>query len=139
MRRAFSIACYVVSGFVLYGLCLVAFAAFVPRSGKLLTIGVGAAGALVVLGVGLVLSRYESWRRDAGAVFVTGASIALIVVLNLLWMLYAAPPALRELFPPDLLTQFGDWLIGSACIGGLMASGLALLFTHKNHPGQSSG
>jgi hypothetical protein len=70
----------------------------------------------------LVIDRFRHWKRDAGIVLVSGASVAAFNVLTL-----AMSPESRKLFPHDMLDLFSAYIAGTSSILGLIVIGIALI------------
>jgi hypothetical protein len=121
----FSILCYVVAGFFVYGLCLIAFFKFPSVGTKLGVLGGCALAALVPLAVGLMASGGAKWRRDVGIVLVSGSGFTAF--LCLIMLCFSMDPGFKEFFPEPKLEVFSDYVAGFISIGICAGSGVVLI------------
>jgi len=125
MRKVLSVGLYVVAGFFLYTLSLLAFfTAPSPTAKCLLVVGISAP-AVLALGAGLAIGRFRNWKRDAGTVLLSAAGFSVAVIFTFACMLMNRE--LRQMMPPSLQTSFGDYLTGTAVIVTLIAGGVLLV------------
>lgn len=121
----FSIICYVVAGFFVYGLCLIAFFKFPSVGTKLGVLGGCALAAMLPLAVGLMVSGGAKWRRDVGIVLLSGSGFTALLFLMMLC--FSLDPAFKEFFPNAELDAFSDYTAGLICIGICAAAGIVLI------------
>lgn len=129
MSQPFSVVCYVVAGFFLHTVMMLAFVNEPPASTKLAIMSVFVAPAAIALLVGLHASGYAHVGRDVGVVFVSAAVLMLFLVLTVACML--GTPEVAESFSDDSLRFFSDYLSGAACIATFFVSGAWLIWRDR--------
>ena len=142
IRRVLSIVFYVVAGFFLYMVSLLAFidGTALDTNGALgangaaakwLPIGIFAVPAVLTLLVGLAIMGFRQWRRDTGIVFLSAAGFTTFLVLSFVSMLMNEE--YRKMMPPDIdvLKFFGDYITGAAVLVVLMLAGVLLVITGR--------
>ena len=129
--RASSIFWYIVSGFLFYGVSILAFIndpAF--ATGKWVLMGIFMAPALVALFIGLALQKFRQWKKDIGIVLLSacgsGASVALMGVCFFL------TPEMKEFYPNNKLYFFSNVGMGISFIALLGVIGFVLLLIAKD-------
>jgi hypothetical protein len=134
IRRLFSVTLYIVAGFFLYGMCLLAFVsgaaldADASSAAKWLPMGIFAVPAVLALGAGLAVAR-QNWRRDAGIVFLFAAGFSTFLIFTFGCMLLNEE--FRKMMPPEILTFFSDYITGAAVIVVLAVVGALLLMASR--------
>ena len=140
IRRVLSIVFYVVAGFFLYMVSLLAFidgAALGFDGGaalgaKWLPIVVFGTPAILTLGAGLAIMGFRDWRRDTGIVFLSAGGFTIFLVLSFASMVMNEES--RKLMPPEMFTFFGDYITGAAVLVFLLVGGLLLVMTNRRRP-----
>ncbi len=144
-RKVISIVLYVVAGFFIYGVGLLAFTNMdampagsikPPAWAKSAMMGGFSAPAGVALLLGLAIDRFRHWKRDLGIVFLSGAGVAAFVVLTIACLLLS--PDSKKLFPRDALDFFSAYATGLSFILGLLAIGVTLIAISKVAPDEKS-
>src|SRR5262245_14543740 len=139
MRKLLSIILYIVAGFFFYTVSLMsfidvaAFGADAAGSGaKWFLIVVFAVPALLALGGGLAIARFQDWRRDTGIVLLSAAGFTTFLIFTFASM--AMNEEFRRLVKPETFRLFGDYVTGAAVIVGLAVAGALLLMTNRGRP-----
>lgn len=130
-RRAISIACYVVSGFFFYTVCMLAFVDEAPPLAKLALTGGFCIPALIALGAGLACVRFQNWEREVGIVITSVGSFSLFSVLTMVCLFMS--PEFKEFFPDVRTDVFGDYVSGIGCMAALGTGGILLIKTSKRN------
>jgi 4-amino-4-deoxy-L-arabinose transferase-like glycosyltransferase len=133
LRKVISIICYVIAGFFLYSVNLLAFInlSFPPSENKpplwvkFAIMGVVCIPGVVALVIGLAISRFRYWKRDVGIVFVSGAGVTAFIVFSI--VCFYLSPEFKKLFPDNNLALFSDIITGPSCILLFSAVGIALI------------
>lgn len=136
-RKVISIVFYVVAGFLVYMVGVLAFtnmgsmpgATKPPAWAKFAVMGAFSAPAAVALLVGLAIDRFRHWKRDVGIVLVSGAGVTAFVVLTIACMFLS--PDSKKLFPRDMFDFFSAYIAGMSSILGLAVIGIALIMTSR--------
>ena len=140
-RKVISVIFYVVAGFFLYMVSLLAFVNIsslpsASRSSALVkyaVMGAFSIPAVVAFMIGLLLSRFRHWKRDIGIVMVSGAGSTALVVFTI--ACFVRSPDSKQFFPHDTLNVFNDIIAGVSCIALLAALGAALIMiSRKKEP-----
>src|SRR5262249_19175852 len=139
IRKVLSIVLYVVAGFFLYIVSLVAFidgaALGVDGAGsgaKWLPVVIFTVPAILALGAGLAIARFQDWMRDTGIVLLCAAGFTTFLILTFASLLMNED--YRRMMPPEALTVFGDYITGSAVIAALAVAGVLLVLTGRRRP-----
>ncbi len=136
-RKVISIVFYVVAGFLVYMVSVLAFTNMGSMPGppslaawvKFVIMGVFSAPAAVALLVGLAIGRFRHWKRDVGIVLVSGAGVTAFVVLTITSMFLS--PDSKKLFPRDMFDFFSAYIAGMSSLLGLTVIGIALIMTSR--------
>jgi hypothetical protein len=143
MRRLFSIGLYVVAGFFLYAASLLAFIADTSiGEDKWIVVGIFLVPAVLALGIGLALARFQHWTRDVGTVFLSAAGVTTFLIFTVACLFMSEES--RKIMPPEILTFFSDYVAGGAVILVFVVIGGLLLLTSvksraPKHPPELSG
>ena len=143
IRRVLSIVFYVVAGFFLYMVSLLAFidgtaldtngalGANGAAAAKWLPIVIFAVPAVLTLVVGLAIMGFRQWRRDTGIVFLSAAGFTTFLVFSVVSMFMNEE--YRKMMPPDIdvLKFFGDYITGASVLVVLMLAGVLLVVTGR--------
>lgn len=125
MNKPFSVICYVIAGFFIYTIMVLAFVSEPPTEAKIAIIGVFSVPAAISLLIGLRASHYTRWQRNVGIVFISASLFTMFLALTVGCML--ATPELEEQFPTHRLDFFSDYLTGSFFIFTFLGFGVWLL------------
>ena len=142
IRRVLSVVLYVIAGFFLYMVSLMAFidGAAIGANGpaigaedaafaKWLPIIILAVPAILTLVVGLAIMGFRDWKRDAGIVLLSAAGFTTFLVFMFATMLMKEE--VRQMMPPDALRLFGDYITGAAVLVVLALAGALLVMTGR--------
>jgi hypothetical protein len=135
IRRVLSVGFYIVAGFLLYTISVLAFIDDAAAGGgdtffpKWLPIIIFTVPALLALVIGLAIMGFRDWRRDAGIVFLSAAGVTTLLVVTFATMLINEE--YRKMMPPEVLSFFGDYTAGAAVIVGLALGGALLVLTSR--------
>jgi hypothetical protein len=142
VRKILSIVFYVIAGFFLYAVDLLAFVntaaikTATPLSAwmKLVVIGTFAVPALISLLIGLAITRFQRWKRDVGIVLVSAGGVTSFIAATMVcffmspdWKRYVPPDA------PDMSEFFGDFTTGIVCIVTTIVLGVLLIITSRRN------
>ena len=125
MPRFFSVLLHVVAGYVLFMLCGFAFVRTDEWPRKMTITGVVAVIAGVFLLLGLAVSGFRTWRRDAGIVLLLAAGFTAFTVLSMVCVVFT--PELADRMRPDTIAFFSDYVAGGETIAVLAILGGFLL------------
>jgi len=133
LPKTLSIFCYIVAGFFVYMIGLLAFLnpRFLPSGNKpplwvkYAIVGGFCIPGVVALVIGLALSRFRHWKRDVGIVLASGAGTTAFVVLSMACCLLS--PDFKKVFPRNILAFFSDIVTGLSCILLFSVAGIALI------------
>ena len=134
MRKAFAICLYILAGFFVYMVCLLAFVNQ-PTVAKWGIVGGFTLPALVFLCIGLAINRFRRWRRDAGIVLLSGAGFTSFIVFTFVCLLMT--DEFKKMIRPDTLSFFNSYGSGFIFILSVAALGIILLKT-ENKPAEQS-
>jgi hypothetical protein len=142
IRRVLSVGLYIIAGFLLYVVSLLAFidGAAVAANGadlgandaafaKWLPIIIFTVPAILTLVVGLAIMGFRDWRRDTGIVLLSAAGFTTLLVFMFVTMLMKEES--RKMMPPEILSFFGDYITGAAVIVVFALVGGLLLMTGR--------
>jgi hypothetical protein len=142
IRRVLSVGLYIVAGFFLYMVCVLAFidGAAVAANGatvgandaafaKWLPIIIFTVPAILALVVGLAIMGFRDWKRDAGIVLLSAAGFTAFLVFMFATMFMKEES--RKMLPPEIWGFFGDYITGAAVIVVLALVGGLLLVTSR--------
>jgi hypothetical protein len=140
-RNLISILCYIVAGFFVYMVTVLAFikTGLVNDPGepsptlafKCVMMAAYSLPGVLALVTGLRLRRFKAWRRDVGVVLVSGAVVSLLGVLTFTCMLLT--PEAAEFFPanPNRWNFFSDLATGFGSILFSLGTGVALIVASR--------
>lgn len=114
MRKFFGIMFYVISGFFLYTVCILAFINEPPVLQKLSIMGIFFIPALITLIIGLAITRFVNWQRDIGILMLSSAGVTAFLVFTIACLFLDAN--FKKLFPENKLYFFSDYISGIGCI-----------------------
>ena len=84
--------------------------------------------ALIALGIGLALGRFQNWKRDTGIVLASASGSTAFVILTILCLLLS--PEFKDLFPEDVLGFFGDYRTGLSFVVICGITGFMLIMNY---------
>ena len=142
VRKILSIVFYVIAGFFLYTVNVLAFVNIAaiktatppPTWTKLVIIGTFAVPALISLLIGLAITRFQQWKRDAGIVLVSAAGVTSFIAVTM--VCFFISPESKRYFPPDTpdMSQFfGDLTAGIVFIVTSIVLGVLLIITSRRN------
>jgi hypothetical protein len=132
-RKVVSIVLYVVAGFFVYMVTLLAFVnmSALPAAGKppawskFAVMGGFSIPAVVALLIGLAVSRFQHWKRDVGIVLVSGAGMTAFIALTMVSIISSKD--FKQYFTGNELDFFSDYVVGVGCILMSIAAGAVLI------------
>lgn len=139
MRRVCSIVLYVVAGFFLYAMTLMAFAHPEHQAWiKWIVLGVLLACSFVAMCLGLAVRSFRRWRRELGITLLSTAGFCAFVVLTLVCLFL--DEEFRAMVNPQAQTLFTDYVTGAAAIVVPAAIGWLLVRADmgKNQVGEAA-
>lgn len=128
MRKALGIISYILAGFFVYMVCLLAFVNQ-PTMAKWGIVAGFSLPALVFLCIGLAVNRFQRWRRDVGVVLLSGAAFTSFLVFTFVCLLMTNE--YKQMMQPDILHFFGAYASGTIFILSVAALGVILLKTER--------
>ena len=128
MRKLTSLVCYVVAGFFIYAMCLLAFASFggsAAAYSKVILLGIFALPALVFLALGAMFSVSARKKWELGVVLLSALGVMLFAAFSIicLWL----SPEVQQMMPHNPLNLFGDYVAGGVTLLALFAVGMWLV------------
>lgn len=111
MRRILSYFFYCLSGFFIYGICLMSFI-YIPDIGltKFYILGVTLLPAIVCIYLGATVDKFRQWKVSMGIVLLSGVTVSLLVVIAIICLQLSSKA--EEFFPNHNLSMFTDYLAG---------------------------
>jgi hypothetical protein len=130
VRKIISVFFYILGGFFVYMVCLLAFIN-IPEVGafKFLIMGGFSIPALIFLVIGAAICRFQNWKSSLGIVLLSGVGFNLLVVITFICI--RLTPEINELFPDNKLGFFNDYFSGFSVMLVLAGLGGFLLRTSK--------
>lgn len=130
-RTAVSVICYVIAGFFAFSTSLIAFMPEIPVAGKL-AMGGGCFGlpALVCLAIGLAISGFQKWQRDAGIVLLATSAMTALTAVTMVCAYFT--PELKSKSHVLAIITAKDVATGLACLGVLAGVGVLLLLNSRS-------
>ena len=129
-RKIISIVFYILGGFFVYMVCLLAFIN-IPEAGpfKFAIMGGFSVPAVISLILGAVACPFKNWKSPVGIAVLSGVGFNLLVVFTFVCILLT--PEFEEYFPRNSLAAFNDYFSGTAAMLVLAGVGGVLLITGK--------
>ena len=124
MRKVIAILFYVGAGFFVYMASLLTFINQ-PALAKWCIVGGFAVPVLLLLGIGLAISRFQNWKKHTGIVLVSGAGVTGFVVFTFICLLTTED--FRQQLGPDTLNFFTGYISGGIFLLCTMGLGVMLL------------
>lgn len=111
VRKIISVFFYVLGGFFVYSVCLLAFIN-IPRVGafKFIIMGGFSIPALIFLIIGAAIDRFQNWKSSIGTVLLSAVGFTLLGVITFICILIT--PGIEEFFPNNKLALFNDYYSG---------------------------
>jgi hypothetical protein len=111
MRRIFSLFFYCLSGFLIYGICLISFI-YIPDIGatKFFILGLALLPTSACIYLGATVDNFRRWKINMGIVLLSGVTVNLLVVIAIICLQLSSKA--DELFPQHNLSIFTDYLSG---------------------------
>jgi hypothetical protein len=111
VRKIISIFFYILGGFFIYMVCLLAFAN-IPQVGtfKFAIIGGFSIPALIFFVIGAAICRFQNWKSSIGIALLSGIGFNLLVVITFICLLLT--PEFEKFFPDNKLAFFNDYFSG---------------------------
>ena len=134
MRKALGIFFYIIAGFFIYMVCLLAFVSQ-PTIAKWGIVAGFSLPALVFLCIGLAVNRYQRWRRDAGVVLLSGAGFTSFLVFTFVCLLMT--DEFKKMMQPDSLRFFSAYASGAIFTLSVATLGVILLKTERKQAEQN--
>jgi len=125
MLKICSIILEVIAGFFLFIVTLLAYMSGMPAGWKLMSLGLFLLPAVVVMAIGLALTRFRFWKRDTGVVLLSVTGCTLFAVFTMACMLMSEE--FRKLFIDGAGNPFGSYVVGTAVNAALAALGWYLV------------
>lgn len=125
LSRTISLFFYVASGYFLAAIPFIGFINQVPAHARLVVMGLFFLLGLILLSIGLTIRQYMHWKRDAGVVMLTAASVSGIafLVMHTLFLL----PTQGSIIDENLMHLYSDYFIGSLSIALSASIGTVLV------------
>jgi hypothetical protein len=136
MRNALGVVLYVIAGFFVYMVCLLAFVNQppIPKWGIVAGFTIP---ALLFLSGGLAVNRFRSWRRHAGIVLVTATGVTCFLIFTFMCLLMT--DEFKQMMEPETLHFLSAYGSGVTFVVITGALGVLLLRPRKNHAEQPAG
>lgn len=134
MRKVFGIVFYVLAGFFVYMVCLLAFVNQ-PAMAKWAIVAGFSMPAAVFLFIGLAVARFRRWKRDSGVVLLSGAGFTAFLVFTFVCLLMT--DEFKKMMKPDTLDFFGAYASGFIFMLSVAGLGILLLTKGKHSAEQS--
>lgn len=135
MRKVLGTIFYIVSGFFVYMVCLLAFIQQ-PAMEKWVMIVMFTIPAIIFQVVGSAMNRFSNWRRHTGIVLLSGAGVSTFVILTFVSLLMT--DEFKQMMQPDTLDLFGAYVSGGVFTLCIVAAGIILLKSNKAKIHESS-
>jgi len=131
IRKIISVFFYVLGGFFVYMVCLLAFSN-IQADGvhKFVIIGVFSVPALFFLFLGAATYRFQKWKSSIGIALLSGVSINLLVIVMFISLQLSSE--FNEMYPNNQMDTFNDYISGFAVMMVLAALGLFLLLNNQS-------
>ncbi len=128
--KIISILFYILGGFFVYMVCLLAFTN-IPQVGafKFAIMGGFSIPALIFLVIGAAICRFQNWKSSIGIALLSGVGFNLLVVITFICLLLT--PEFEEFFPDNQLASFNDYFSGFSVMLILAGLGGIMLITKK--------
>jgi len=134
MRKVFAICMYALAGFFVYMVCLLAFVDQPPATKWVIVAGF-TLPALFFLVMGLTVTRFRRWKRDAGIVLLSGGGLTSFIIFAFVCLLVS--DEFRQMMEPDALSYFDSYFSGGIFILSVLVMGVGLLKIEKGGANQA--
>lgn len=112
-QKIISVACYIIAGFFLYGVCFIGFLNLPPYAMKIAVMGCFSIPGLIALVIGLAVKRFLTWKRDTGIVLLSAAGLTAVVTFTTFCVFLS--PEVKKTYPDIELSFFNDYITGLSC------------------------
>lgn len=129
MRKVFGIVLYVISGYFIYMVCLLAFINLPPMPKWGMVAGFTIPAILSLCG-GLAVNRFENWQRHCGIVLVTAAGCTCFLIFTFLCLFM--DDEFKAMMQPNTLNFVSAYVSGGAFVVITGSLGMLLLKSRKN-------
>ncbi|MEJ2157724.1 MAG: hypothetical protein P8X96_20540 [Desulfobacteraceae bacterium] len=136
VRKTISILVYILGGFFVYTVCLLAFVDD-PEIGayKFAIMGGFSIPAFIFLIVGAAICRFQNWKFSMGIVLLSVSGFNLLGFITVICILFT--PEFMENFPSNPFTFFGGYVSGLSVMLILAGLGGLLIKTNKHKISES--
>jgi hypothetical protein len=136
IRKVISIFSYILGGFFVYLVCLLAFINL-PEVGayKFAIMGGFSVPALVFLIIGAAICSFKNWKSSIGIALLSSVGFNLLVVISFICFLLT--PEFEEFFPNNKTASFNDYFSGFSVMIILAGLGGLMLKTNKRKDAES--
>lgn len=124
IRKVSSVLSYIVSGFFIYMVTLIAFIK-VPENGKLMMSGIFIIPIILFHFVGLSISRFKNWMKSTGIVLLSGAGMTTFVVFTI--VMVSMSDEFSKSADVNPFEYFNQWFTGGFTLLITISIGLILL------------
>jgi hypothetical protein len=132
VRKIISTFFFILGGFFVYAVCLLAFIN-IPEVGvfKFAIIGGFSIPALIFLVIGAAICRFQNWKSSIGTAILSGVGFNLLVVITFICFLLT--PEFKKSFPDNKIASFNDYFSGFSVMLILAGLGGFMLKTNKRN------
>lgn len=120
-----SVSLYIVGGFFVYMVSLLAFINVQSPGAKSLMVLIFTIPAVIALVAGIAVERFQNWRRRVGIVLLSATGFTIFLIFTLACLLMSEE--FKRMMTPDTVMLFSDYVTGSVVIVLLAAGGTLLL------------
>jgi len=132
LAKVFRIVCYVIAGFFIHTVSILAFAkspSVAFKAALMAAFAVPAVGALVL---GFALNPVRRKLRDTGLVLLSSAGVTAFQVLTFVCVLQ--DPEIRNMLQPDTLAFFSDYIWGFGFMVVIATTGVIAIDAGSRRP-----
>lgn len=134
MRKVLGIVLYVFAGFFVYMVSLLSFVEETATE-KLIMLLVFSVPVIVFIVVGLVVNRFNNWKKHTGIVLLSGAGVTAFVILT--FVSYMMNDEFRKMMDAESLELFSAYVFGAVFTLSTVFIGIMLIRMNKNRVEQS--
>lgn len=125
MRKVFSVIFHLIAGFFFYMVSLLAFISGLPMLGKAGMLAGFFVPALIALAIGLALTGFRHWKRDAGVVLLSTSAFNAFIFLTMACLFMSEE--FRRLVPSNTIGNFRAYFIGGLVVAVFAGLGWMLV------------
>ncbi|WP_018247527.1 hypothetical protein [Orenia marismortui] len=125
LRKIFGIAFYIMAGFFLYSVELLAFLNEPMYPIKLILLGVLGVLTVVFTVIAILIYRSGKWRKNLGILLVSASGFCVFVIFS--FFCFLLTPEFRESIPDGQLTLFSNYGSGFLFVGVIILVGVMLI------------